>query len=145
MAQPADPLPGQVLDALLRGNSIEAIKLLRACTGLGLKEAKDVIDQHLRRRTAPGSTVPAPHSPSAAFAAASQEGGRIEAIRRLRETTGLGLREAKDVVDSSGRAARAASSRHAPGEVPRSRTGIWLAAVLVAAGILAYFLFGHAA
>ena len=54
MAQPADPLPGQVLDALLRGNSIEAIKLLRACTGLGLKEAKDVIDQHLRRRTAPG-------------------------------------------------------------------------------------------
>ena len=145
MVQPADPLPGKVLDALLRGTSIEAIKLLRASTGLGLTEAKNVIDQYQRGRTGPGSTVPASHSPSAAFAAASREGSRIEAIRRLRETTGLGLREAKDVVDSSGRAARAASSRHAPGEVPRSRTGIWLAAVLVAAVILASFLFGRAA
>ena len=104
-----------------------------------------MIDQHQRGRTAPGSTVPAPHSPPAAFAAASQEGGRIAAIRRLRETTGLGLRKAKDVVDSAGRAVQAASGRHAPGEVPRSRTGVWLAAVLVAAAILAYFLFGRAA
>ena len=37
-------LPSAVTDALRRGNKIEAIKLLRAHTGLGLKEAKDAID-----------------------------------------------------------------------------------------------------
>jgi len=38
------PLPADVIDALRRGNKIEAIKLLRLKTGLGLKEAKDAID-----------------------------------------------------------------------------------------------------
>ncbi|MBK7052371.1 MAG: hypothetical protein RL710_3348 [Pseudomonadota bacterium] len=37
-------LPADVLDALLSGNKIEAIKLLRQRTGIGLKEAKDQID-----------------------------------------------------------------------------------------------------
>ena len=48
MSIPASGLPANVLDALRRGDVIEAIKLLRASTGLGLKEAKDAIDQHLR-------------------------------------------------------------------------------------------------
>ena len=143
---PTDPLPGKVLDALLRGNSIEAIKLLRTGTGLDLKQAKDAIDRHLRSRAAPAAGVPAAHSrPGPLAAAASQEGSRIEAIRRLREQTGLGLKEAKDTVDSSRPAAHAGSNQHAPGEVPRSSTGIWLAAVLAAAAVLVYFLFGRAA
>lgn len=37
-------LPPDVMAALQRGNKIEAIKLLRKHTGLGLKEAKDQID-----------------------------------------------------------------------------------------------------
>jgi len=40
-----DPLPGDVQQALARGNKIEAIRLLRAKTGLGLKEAKDAVDR----------------------------------------------------------------------------------------------------
>lgn len=37
-------LPDNVVDALKRGNKIEAIKLLREQTGVGLKEAKDAVD-----------------------------------------------------------------------------------------------------
>jgi hypothetical protein len=37
-------LPDNVVEALRRGNKVEAIKLLRAQTGLGLKEAKDAVD-----------------------------------------------------------------------------------------------------
>jgi len=47
MAFPPPPLPPQVQQALQRGNQIEAIKLLRAATGLGLKEAKQLIDAHV--------------------------------------------------------------------------------------------------
>ncbi len=38
-------LPDNVLDALRRGRKIEAIKLLRKQRGIGLKEAKDAVDQ----------------------------------------------------------------------------------------------------
>ena len=37
-------MPAEVLEAVVRGNKIEAIKLLRAARGLGLKEAKDIVD-----------------------------------------------------------------------------------------------------
>jgi len=37
-------LPANVVEALRRGNKIEAIKLLRAATQVGLAEAKGVID-----------------------------------------------------------------------------------------------------
>ena len=40
----APGLPAEVLEAVVRGNKIEAIKLLRAARGLGLKEAKDIVD-----------------------------------------------------------------------------------------------------
>ncbi|MBT9503232.1 MAG: ribosomal protein L7/L12 [Burkholderiaceae bacterium] len=44
MPIPTDPLPPEVLAALQRGNKIEAIKLMRQLTGLGLKEAKDAVE-----------------------------------------------------------------------------------------------------
>ncbi len=37
-------LPDKVVDALRRGDKIEAIKLLREQTGIGLKEAKDAVE-----------------------------------------------------------------------------------------------------
>jgi Ribosomal protein L7/L12 C-terminal domain len=40
------PLPPEVVDALRRGNKIEAIKRLRTATGLGLAEAKDRVEAH---------------------------------------------------------------------------------------------------
>ena len=42
----SDPaMSSQVQDALRRGNKIEAIKIYREMTGVGLAEAKDVIDK----------------------------------------------------------------------------------------------------
>ena len=42
----SDPaLSPQIQEALRRGNKIEAIKLYREMTGVGLAEAKDIIDR----------------------------------------------------------------------------------------------------
>jgi hypothetical protein len=39
------PLPPDALAALQQGRTIEAIKIVRAAEGLGLKEAKDRVDR----------------------------------------------------------------------------------------------------
>ena len=49
---PYGDTPPAVLDALRRGRTIEAIKAYRVATGVGLKEAKDYVDE-LRRRASP--------------------------------------------------------------------------------------------
>jgi hypothetical protein len=40
-------LPPEAVSALERGEMIEAIKIVRQVTGLGLKESKDAVDAHL--------------------------------------------------------------------------------------------------
>lgn len=61
MADPARPLPENVLAALHRGQPIAAVKLLRASGGLGLKEAVEAIDAQRRKKaTAPTIAAPAP-------------------------------------------------------------------------------------
>ena len=138
MAEPGT-LPADVLEALGQGKPIEAIKRLRAATGLGLKDAKVAIDAyaagapvHLPPR-APASPLPPD------VHAALQRGNKIEAIRLLREHTGLGLKEAKDAVEASGVRATAQSDR-APGEMPPAAgAGRWLIAI-AAAALVAYFL-----
>ncbi len=47
---PVGGVPADVVAALDRGEKIEAIKRLRAATGLGLKEAKDRVDDVERAR-----------------------------------------------------------------------------------------------
>lgn len=39
-----DPLPAEVIAAVQRGEKIEAIKILRERTGIGLKDAKDAVE-----------------------------------------------------------------------------------------------------
>jgi ribosomal protein L7/L12 len=46
-AQGTTALSSAVMDKLMQGNKIEAIKTLRTETGLGLKEAKDAVEQGL--------------------------------------------------------------------------------------------------
>lgn len=48
MLQPPPSLPPPVIAALQRGNTLLAIKLLRQSHGLGLKQAKDLVDLHRR-------------------------------------------------------------------------------------------------
>jgi ribosomal protein L7/L12 len=140
MAFSSKPLPADVIDALQRGNTIGAIKLLRASTGLGLKEAKEVIDGYLQSNSrmlpsqAPAGPLPA------AVASALQQGNKIEAIRLLREQTGLGLKEAKDAIDASMGGGQPADNGPSPGEVTRTGGFSWWLAAAGIVAVAAYYL-----
>lgn len=102
----------QMLDALTSGQKILAIKRVRELTGLGLKEAKEFVeaieqgDITLRDDL----IIIPPQPPETAtpddlfYDPKVQEylaqGKKIDAIKRVRELTRLGLKEAKDLVES---------------------------------------------
>ena len=48
MAERGEALPPEAIDALQRGNKIEAIKLVRAAQKLDLKDAKDRVDAYVK-------------------------------------------------------------------------------------------------
>jgi len=140
-----ESLPADVKDALQRGNTIEAIKLLRASSGLGLKEAKDVIDAHHQGRPIPLQSQAFPERLPAAVALALQQGNKIEAVRLLREQTGMGLKEAKDAVEASQQGSGAIDSDAlnvgaSPGQVTRRSGLIWGLLVAGIACVVAYSL-----
>jgi ribosomal protein L7/L12 len=169
---PKDVMPPKVAALLAGGNRIEAIKELRGMTGLGLKEAKDWIDSYERgaapalpEATAPGGgNVKTSVTLSREAVEALKAGNKIEAIKIVREATGLGLAEAKQLVDlaeggASGMnaalvaaALKYASSEAkpnpgagpglAPGEVASSGgAGKWIALALVAAAAIGAALY----
>jgi ribosomal protein L7/L12 len=117
-------LPPEVLHALARGQQIEAIRLLREATGLGLKDAKDAIDAHVR-----GESVMLPSAGDMADAApagvleALRQGNKIEAVRRMRAHTGLDLKASKQRVDVL--QAQHGLQALSPGEVRRGRGWWW--------------------
>lgn len=129
-------MPPDVLASLEAGQTINAIKQLRATTGLGLKEAKDLIDAHQRgeavqlpaRAAAPTMGTQVPESVRQALVA----GNKIEAIRLLRGHEGLSLKDAQDRVDAMEQPAPGTGL--APGEQPR---GSGLLGWTIAATVLA--------
>ena len=105
------------------GQKIHAIKLYRDRSGVGLKEAKDRIDHWSVSTTAPhlaavsnatavhSSIIPAAPTVSSVRAALPAPvasdidglvagGAKIAAIKTLREHTGLGLKESKDLIEA---------------------------------------------
>ena len=94
---------------LASGQKIQAIKLVRELTGIGLKEAKDYVES-----LPPASlelNVGSANVEASSAGAATQEieaevrallaaGNKIAAIKRVRQLTGMGLKAAKDYVDS---------------------------------------------
>ena len=73
--------------------------------------------------------------------AAIDAGRKIEAIKILREQTGLGLKDAKDVVDSIAREKRGAPGG-APGMVEEGGAGGMIKMIVVIAVVLGvYFYF----
>jgi ribosomal protein L7/L12 len=135
-------LPPAVEEALARGDLIGAIKLLRS-SGVGLKEAKDALDAHVKGKAGP---VFAPPMSGGKFtgplpadvAAALSRGQKIEAIRLMREQTGLGLKEAKEAVEASGVAASA--SGLSPGQVAPTSNKVWWIVVLALLALAGYFI-----
>ncbi|MEQ1773944.1 MAG: ribosomal protein L7/L12 [Burkholderiales bacterium] len=94
----------EAVRALLNsGHKIDAIKRVREQTGLGLKEAKDLVDA--MEQGAP-VTLHA-HASSSAFHGdldsearkLATAGHKLEAIKLVREQKNLGLKEAKDYVE----------------------------------------------
>jgi ribosomal protein L7/L12 len=153
-----------VLEALRRGNTIEAIKLLRASGNFGLKEAKALLEAFQRSQAAQDRIEPKPGQaalkPNQAHrqpgqpdvksrgtvpptvADALKQGNKLEAIRRLREQTGMGLKEAKDAVELQAHVHQGTPGGLSPGQVPDSPRALWwtVALLAVAAAFLAYFL-----
>lgn len=103
---PAAAAVGSSVQDLLRdGRKLEAIKLYRAQTGLGLKEAKDAVEAMELGKppplSSPKRTITSEMAVDDAELRGHVTGGRlIEAIKRYRELTGLGLKESKDAIES---------------------------------------------
>jgi len=141
MAQ--NPLPAQVQQALERGHLIEAIKLLREASGLGLAEAKHAIEAHANRVPEPGGGgIQAPPSMPIEAVAALQRGNKIEAIRLYRAHNRVDLKQAKEAVDAfEASSPTPAAPGLAPGEVPPSKNGVWwLAAFVIGLAILGFMV-----
>lgn len=94
----------EIQDLLAHGNKIQAIKRVRELTGMGLKEAKDYVEGLPRVPLGPliaGRTGPAAQPDVEREARRLlKDDGKIAAIKRVRELTGMGLKDAKDYVDS---------------------------------------------
>ena len=110
-----------IVRSLLEQNrKIEAIKLYRERTGVGLVEAKQAVER-LESGNSPVHSDPQFGS----LEAATQQqidtlianGRTIEAIKLYREVTGVGLKEAKDHVDAI------IAGRRTAGEAPPGRKG----------------------
>lgn len=100
----------EVQEALERGEIIEAVRLAREATGLDLASSKALVDA--LRQNPMGSMGGAQVQTTVQVAQKTlggedvqqvvsliRSGKKIEAIKLVRESTGLGLKEAKDVVD----------------------------------------------
>lgn len=145
MSQPTDSLPADVLTTLRDGDKLGAIKLLRAARGVGLKEAKDAVEQYLRGEPV-SFAQPRPEralAPEAALPSevveAMQRGRKIDAIQLLRERTGLGLAQAKAAVEGLPRAARAGGEESPAGE-RSSSGGLLLAVGLAVVGTVLFYV-----
>jgi len=131
-------LPEQVEQALQRGETIEAIKLLSRSSGLGLVESKAIIDARLRL----GGQHLHDGELSTEELAALREGNKILAVKLLRQRRGLSLKQAVDVIE--GRTARAGTRRTSSTvERPRSGGMPWWLLFVIACGWVAYRLLRH--
>lgn len=95
MSPPTLPLEAQ--RAAEQGDIVGAIRIAREATGLGLKQAKDMVESHVRAQRgepqAGGTGLPI------AAVAALQEGNLVQAVQHTRRAHGWGLKDSKDAVD----------------------------------------------
>ncbi len=145
MASPPKSLPAPVLDALRHGDTAEAVRLMRASGGMGLMNAKAIVDSHLGRSIPFKPATPASKPLTGpvfssglptSVVEALQRGEKIQAIRLMREITGVGLKEAKDAVDASPHTATRGGL--SPGEVPRTGRAVWTALAVMLVAWLVY-------
>lgn len=91
----------QAAAAAKAGNLLEAIKQVREETGLGLKEAKDMVDAYLRHDHSPSPSTTDASSAEMPVAAmlALKNSVLIEAIKHYRAYNRCDLKDAKEAVE----------------------------------------------
>ncbi|MEG0939452.1 MAG: hypothetical protein RSE32_10360 [Comamonas sp.] len=148
-------VPAEILSIWNSGSKVLAIKLLREQSGLGLAEAKQLLESANAGAAdsplAMNSAIPA--NAELRIHAAMASGNKLEAVKLLKEATGLGLAEAKERIDEAmqGEPLNLEAALHqptprnaassAPGEVKSSHGTLWLALILVALAWGAWFYF----
>ena len=97
---PGAIVEGQVRQLLADGRKIEAIRIYREATNVGLAEAKHVVED-IERSVSPIASNPDDDDDSVPdLLQLLREGNKIEAIKRHRARTGTGLKESKDYVEA---------------------------------------------
>ena len=128
---PMDALPQHIADLIEQGRTAEAVRLLRQETGVDLATARDAVDRLSAGREPLPAPAIAPTALPADVEALARAGQKIEAIKRLREETGLGLKAAKERVEAiPGLAAGPAGRRSAA-------VALGVALLLLALGLVA--------
>jgi ribosomal protein L7/L12 len=103
--EPASDTFARVRTLMIQGEKIEAIKVLREKTGIGLAEAKAAVERMEAGgyvdSTVSAGLVPAqlPGELDAAVRGLLQRGNKVAAIKLVRERMKLDLKDAKDLVD----------------------------------------------
>lgn len=164
--------PAEAVAAIERGNLLEAVQHVRARTGLGLKASKDAVDRYVQGDRSPfahGVATDADAAPAGAFddafasasgplpaaaVAALARGRKVEAVKLVRAATGLGLADAKRLVEAQGATPFAQAGGMGalrddpmaePGRVrggPLGRPLLWIVTALVV--LIAWSVWGHA-
>ncbi len=96
----------QVAEYLEAGRKLEAIKFVREATGLGLAEAKNLVDAHetgaiyeVDAASPLGGPTDLSEEDRDRVSQLLEDSRKIEAVKFVRESTGCGLKEAKDLVE----------------------------------------------
>ena len=102
--QPQDVRDSELRALVNQGRKIDAIKIYREQTGAGLAEAKAAVeaiasDIDVREELSQHGTPDEALAREAELLRMLQAGEKIQAIKRYREWTGAGLKEAKDAVE----------------------------------------------
>jgi ribosomal protein L7/L12 len=100
LAKSEAPATDEILALLAQGRKIEAIRVYREQTGVGLKEAKDAVEALER-----GESIQAREfhdTLTQELLSLLGRGEKIEAIKLYRDRTGTGLKEAKEAVEALG-------------------------------------------
>jgi ribosomal protein L7/L12 len=115
------------------GDKVRAIRLLREETSLGLAEAKALLESNAAGMQLASLSRGQPLPPD--VRAELARGNKIQAIKLLRKATGLGLKEAKELVDGAESASSGmqsgTSARLMRGEAPGGKVRTIFAVLVV--------------
>ena len=97
----------EILSIAQQHSKIEAIKWIRDHSDLGLKQAKDYVENllensidHSTFQSSTDSSTSSSSIPLQEIHLMLQQGRKIEAIKLVKDSSNIGLKEAKDFVDS---------------------------------------------